>query len=43
MFRDLTILNPVESRNQRIRLPNMSRTGIGDPNTIRKESFMECT
>ena len=33
MLRDLTILNPRESINQRIRLTEMYRIGIGDPST----------
>ena len=43
MFRELTILNPRESRNQRIRLSEMVKIGIGAPSTIRKGNLMECT
>ena len=43
MLRGLTILNPVESRNQRIRLPDMDKMGIGAPSTIWNINLMEFT
>ena len=43
MLRDLTILNPVESINQRIRLSEMARIGIGASSTIWKGNYMEYT
>ena len=43
MLRNLTILNPAESRNQRIILPDMDNIGIGSPNTIWELNLMECT
>ena len=35
----LAISNPGETRNQRIRLPEMANIGIGAPSTILKEIF----
>ena len=43
MLRDLTIYNPENSTNQRKRLPDISKLGIGTLNTIWKGNFMECT
>ena len=43
MLRDLTILNPRESINQRIILPDMAKIGIGAPSIICKVNLMECT
>ena len=41
MLRESTILNPGESINERIRLPDMSKIGIGSPRTKRKGNLME--
>ena len=41
MFRGLTILNTVESRNIKKRLPDMNKIGGGTPITKRKENYME--
>ena len=43
MLRDLTILNPGDSINQRKILPEMANIGGGYPITIWKENFMVCT
>ena len=43
MLKDLTILNPGESINKRIILPDMAKIGIGPPRTIWKVDLMECT
>ena len=43
MLREFTVLNPVESINQRIRLPDMDKINISAPSTRRKGTFMECT
>ena len=43
MLRDLTILNPGESINQRIRLPYMSNIGGGSTSQIWKGNVMEYT
>ena len=43
MLRDLIILNPGESRNQRIRLIEMAKIFIGDPSTIQKRNLMQFT
>ena len=43
MLRDLIILNPGMSRNQRKRLPDIFKIGGGYPSTIQKGNFMEYT
>ena len=36
-------MNPGYLRKKRIRLPDISKIGIGDPSTTLKGNFMECT
>ena len=43
MLRDLTIFNPWETINKRIRLPESATIGIGASIKIWKGNFMECT